>query len=411
MTFSKNQVRKLGRALKETSQDKNEDLLIKLQEYRKSFHEIAQTVFLKLKELSERNSNGLNVSSYRIKRIESILSKLERFPTMKLDTMWDICGCRCVLENEEQVNSLRNLLVENFDIRREVNYLETPKSDGYRAIHLYVSLPENKKDIIEIQLRSIKFHNWATFVEIIDLLYKTKIKEGENHPHFNNLHKLLSIDINALDYAQKREIIQIEDKYAIIQNLSDIFNKNYFKVRSQWLSIEKDINKKFFVFSVGEDLAPQILSFANILEAENKYYEIFSKKSQNVLLAHLNKPDFSQIKIAYSNYVLTKNQFIYEWIEILTFCIQVAMDNEDKKSLKLYAELFDKNTSLHLKNIKSELTFIKKIKDKEYPQAKINEWISELEDMVRINNNKGERLIEIARKFNEKSKSNDSPSS
>ena len=47
---------------------------------------------------------------------------------------------------------------------------------GYRSIHLNVRLKGDKR-VVEIQLRALEHHNWATLVEITDLLFRTKLKE------------------------------------------------------------------------------------------------------------------------------------------------------------------------------------------------------------------------------------------
>ena len=44
----------------------------------------------------------------RLKRAVSIVSKLERFTTMKLSTMQDIAGLRAILKNIDQVRNLEN---------------------------------------------------------------------------------------------------------------------------------------------------------------------------------------------------------------------------------------------------------------------------------------------------------------
>ena len=46
------------------------------------------------------------------------------------------------------------------------------KDSGYRSIHIYVKDHQTQKPI-EIQIRNKEQHNWATLVEIVDLLYGT----------------------------------------------------------------------------------------------------------------------------------------------------------------------------------------------------------------------------------------------
>ena len=46
------------------------------------------------------------VGTYRIKRIESIVSKLLRFPDMEVQRVADIAGCRCIMTNTNQAITL-----------------------------------------------------------------------------------------------------------------------------------------------------------------------------------------------------------------------------------------------------------------------------------------------------------------
>lgn len=380
--FSKNQVRKLGALIRSNGKEIDKDLLDKLQKYRKSYHSIANVIFTKLREQSE-NIDGIKVSSYRIKRIESIISKLSRYPKMKLDTMWDICGCRCVVSNERSLIELRNLLAKELFIKKEMDYITVAKPDGYKGIHLYVTESIDSNEVVEIQLRTEKHHNWATFVEIIDLTYDLKIKEGEKHPDFNRLHKLMSIDLENLETNQKSEILDIESTHKIFNRLSKIFNKNYIKVRQQWLEAEEKTENKFYIFSVGSDLIPNIESFTEYKKAENRYYELFSTKRQNVLLAHLDTPTYSQVKIAYSNYILTMHQFFKDWISIAFSHIPELSEKNNFVECKKLLNAFRINISLHHSNISEEIKHLKKYElEKKYPSAKIEEWIFDLEALT-----------------------------
>jgi len=129
--------------------------------------------------IKKLNKAKLPIVTYRIKRLESIISKLKREPGRELDRMWDIDGwCRCILYSQSSVEKVYQDLKKKFNVRREKNYNQDNKYDGYSGIHLYIDEPENGK-VIKIQLRTVKQHNWATLVEIIDLVYNKKIKEGE----------------------------------------------------------------------------------------------------------------------------------------------------------------------------------------------------------------------------------------
>ena len=108
----------------------------------------------------------------RIKRLQSIRSKLERLKRLSLSKIQDIGGCRAVLRTvdavEELAKSYTNSRIKHVLIKDD-NYIQEPKDSGYRGHHLvfeYQSVRNETYDgrRIEIQLRSRLQHAWATAV-------------------------------------------------------------------------------------------------------------------------------------------------------------------------------------------------------------------------------------------------------
>lgn len=112
-------------------------------------------------------SDDVNVSQ-RLKRFVTIVDKLERHPTMQLDTMEDIGGVRAILPRQQQVDDLVRELRRQprWKIKRVREYVTGrdpgPKEDGYRAVHVVV---ERDGRFIEIQLRTPWQDRWAQSVE------------------------------------------------------------------------------------------------------------------------------------------------------------------------------------------------------------------------------------------------------
>jgi len=67
----------------------------------------------------------------------------------------------------------------------EVPYIDSPKSDGYRAIHLVYKYAATKNEFhglkIEMQLRSAKQHAWATAVETVALFTHQALKSNKGY--------------------------------------------------------------------------------------------------------------------------------------------------------------------------------------------------------------------------------------
>lgn len=131
--------------------------------------------------------------SQRLKRFESILMKLQRDQTsrMRLSRMQDIGGCRAVMKDCSEVyrlvNSYKKQINKKFihNLLKEKDYISSPKPDGYRSIHLVFQWVGTKRNAgwnglrIEVQIRSIGQHAWATALETVDILTKQALKANK----------------------------------------------------------------------------------------------------------------------------------------------------------------------------------------------------------------------------------------
>lgn len=140
------------------------------------------------------------VLAKRLKRTPSIIAKLKRFEEMKLRNMQDIGGCRVILPTQKKVlkvvRELKNL--KDFRVKQ---YIENPKEDGYRGIHLigdFAAGSEGKRSI-EIQLRTQIQHAWATAVEIIDLFTGQAIKSNRGQERWKEFFKSASVQFALIE--------------------------------------------------------------------------------------------------------------------------------------------------------------------------------------------------------------------
>ncbi len=128
------------------------------------------------------------IISQRIKRLSSITAKLRRFQSMRLSVMQDIGGCRAVLISVKQVEKL----VQNYKksdikhkLQQEDDYIKNPKPSGYRGVHLIYRYNGRKSEYnglkIEIQIRSLFQHAWATAVETVGMFIQQALKSSQGH--------------------------------------------------------------------------------------------------------------------------------------------------------------------------------------------------------------------------------------
>lgn len=134
----------------------------------------------------------------RLKRAPSIIEKLNRLSndseTSKLDRMQDIGGCRVVVTSPKKAKKIANILKNDYKYKLKNDYIEKPKDNGYKSIHLVGKIEnfEGKSKQIEFQIRSKIQHYWATTLEIFDIYNKTSIKTGEIDFYWSRFWKNIS---------------------------------------------------------------------------------------------------------------------------------------------------------------------------------------------------------------------------
>ncbi len=109
-------------------------------------------------------AHGRPQVTQRLKKMPTIIYKLQRHPTMRLSSMQDIGGLRAILANQEQADDVAARLRKNWRNRlaAEYDYVREPKESGYRAIHLVV-VQDGRR--LEIQLRTPWQDMWAQSAE------------------------------------------------------------------------------------------------------------------------------------------------------------------------------------------------------------------------------------------------------
>jgi len=165
-----------------------------LDAYRAEFTEPLTKVVMGLRSAVATEGAPVVVAQ-RLKRQPRVVAKLARFPAMELSRMQDIGGCRAILPDPGTVDAVhRRVLRHKSEVVRVDDYNSSPRSSGYRALHMIV-----RRDgaLVEIQLRTPWQQQWATLVEDLDGTLGLTLKD-ERGPD-----ELLRY-LQALAYAQDR---------------------------------------------------------------------------------------------------------------------------------------------------------------------------------------------------------------
>lgn len=152
-----------------------------------------------------KNLSGEPIVAQRLKRMPTILEKLQRYPRMNLVTMHDIAGVRAILDCLKDVGHVRNSFVNNTRIKHELlkeyDYIAMPRDeDGYRSVHLIYKYNNQKaKEYvglkIEMQLRTRLQHLWATAVETMGIVKNQALKSRKGDQEWLDFFALVSTAI------------------------------------------------------------------------------------------------------------------------------------------------------------------------------------------------------------------------
>ena len=159
---------------------------VKLIDWRAAHVYPQNTIYITLNNRSSKIDENAIVSQ-RLKRFGSIMYKLYANQKMQLSQMQDIGGCRAVVGNVESVYRIirkYNARPIKSNLVRLTDYIERPKLDGYRSIHMMYRFGGQAQTSpwaklrIEIQIRTKTQHEWATAVEAVDLFSGQNLKQG-----------------------------------------------------------------------------------------------------------------------------------------------------------------------------------------------------------------------------------------
>ncbi len=129
---------------------------------------------LTLEFRSTRKRSPINNIQSRIKTPESIMGKMKKkglpydLDVMKQE-LNDIAGVRVVCPFIDDIYAVADMLLQQDDIvlLQKKDYIENPKQNGYRSLHLVVEIPiflsTGKLPMkVEVQIRTIAMNFWAS---------------------------------------------------------------------------------------------------------------------------------------------------------------------------------------------------------------------------------------------------------
>lgn len=268
----------------------------------------------------------------RLKRLDSIVGKLQREEGMQLYRMQDLGGCRMVLPTLKEVYSYSEKFQKS-RIRHELiktnDYIKNPKFSGYRSLHLVYKFKTDTPDkdiynqypmLIELQFRTHLQHIWATALETIGFFTNQALKAGQGSKDILRFFVVVSSLFAIKEGCQVvpgtvndeveliSEIEKINDQHHILDMLKAIRTvidhdssqtpdkRGYYILQ---LNYEDHILKRWF-FKPSE------------LDKANELYDLLEEKRGDdpLDIVLVRASSYSAVKAAYPNYFMDIGEFV-----------------------------------------------------------------------------------------------------
>ncbi len=271
------------------------------------------------------------LTAQRLKRMPSIFRKLYRTTTktMQLTQMQDIGGCRAVVGN---LGRLKCLLweYETKPLRSELSnrrdYIDTPKDDGYRSVHLMYRYSGRASSSywhrlrIEIQIRTKLQHAWATAVETVDAFTGEHVKFGGGSDEWRRFFALVGAahakqeKTSEVPFTPTRERELKEELDHLERSLSVVESLNQYASIATHLARNKRHSRDWYLIDMKPDENSSYI-YTYPLQQFGEAEEEFSRKEREYRdtknqAALVSATSVRELKRAYPNYFADTKFFV-----------------------------------------------------------------------------------------------------
>lgn len=287
-----------------------------LNDWREAHGAILDSYYDKCIKLSKKIDKNVIVAQ-RLKRLPTIISKLNRFKSMRLSSMQDIAGVRIIASDMDQLSAIEKKIKKWKNLKRIKDYINHPKNSGYRGKHFIF---EKNGMFVEIQLRTQFQHIWATSVETIDVFRGTSLKERDDstywHDFFCQVSSIFAIVEGTPVNSAYSDLGIVEICNLLQKNMTthQISSKITSYALTEPIINNEKIKKAYYVVITlnFKEKRADVVSFK-----ETEYhlaFEDYKKKEQNspkveqTVLIALNQ--INKVREVYPNYFMNLNNFL-----------------------------------------------------------------------------------------------------
>ena len=273
-----------------------------------------------------------NPVRFSLKRISSIAGKLNAKDDMRLSRMHDIGGCRAVVRTVRLVDRLVRVYEQRpvtHEFVRKYDYIETPKVDGYRSVHLvykYRSRSVTRKIYnglrIELQIRSRYQHAWATAVETVSAFTGQALKSSVGEDIWKRFFLLMS---SAIAIMERRKpvpgtatvLLELKDELReLVEELRVLALLPSWAASVAWLTEETDRSSDYYLLTFDPDKrTASAIGFREreLPVATDRYIneeENIIRKGLNVQAVLVSARSLAGLKTGYPNYRADTSVFV-----------------------------------------------------------------------------------------------------
>lgn len=149
--------------------------------------------------------NPIHHMERRVKEMRSLIKKLNRkgfeiSTESARENILDIAGIRVICNYIDDIYVIEELLLKQEDVKllKRKDYIGNPKDNGYRSLHIVVTIPVFLANTVEtvpveIQIRTIGMDMWAS------LEHKMRYKNTENTENYRNTLKQCANEITTVE--------------------------------------------------------------------------------------------------------------------------------------------------------------------------------------------------------------------
>lgn len=330
--YSKRQINEAGDTIRSedsTEQEKNAALVI-VDNWRAAHAYPLHVFYMNLRRKAESTPRILVAE--RLKRLDSIVSKLQREKGMQLYRMQDIGGCRMILPSLEDVYTYSQDFQKSrirHELKKVNDYIQNPKRSGYRSLHLIYRFKTDtpEKEIfnqypmqIELQFRTHLQHIWATALETIGLFTNQALKAGQGNEEILRFFVVIS-SLFALKEGCPVCPGTVADEKELVSEIEQLNDEHHIldMLRAIRVVIEHDADRVpdkrgYYVLELNYEtrmLRRWFYKPSELDKATGLYDHLEKHRGEKPLdIVLVRATSYATVKAAYPNYFLDIGEFI-----------------------------------------------------------------------------------------------------